>query len=434
MSDLNEEYDFFMVFELLDSGEKQRIDVDESDLQSILAPEQVFVIVKEDVRRIFIWKGVKSPVRKRFISSRVASSLQEELQKEAAFHRCKIVSVDQGDEPVEFLSTFNLESMEVKERPQDMRYIRNIEKDTTRPKGKVVEDTGSESEKEEEYYSPALEELKRKGVDISAEIEKPTGSPSSTSASVSRAKKPYSPPRGRSSSRAKSKKHLDAKQIIEKILEQDLPENYGIQNLLVGKTLYGAISKITNVFGEDIEEQEWERISKLPDGIYSLKNYIFRIYLDKDAGMVEGIEILKSEGSSTPSKMEKSTINLPDEGGTIFDKILNVEIPEGYRRENLIVGHKLYGAISKKVEVFGEEQIETDWNLVEKVPKEIIVLDTHLFRLYFNQKNETIDAVEILQKGSEKIKENPNTESSQNKEEKPKTKNKRNLHKIPSAD
>ncbi|MBD3212822.1 MAG: hypothetical protein GF311_09460 [Candidatus Lokiarchaeota archaeon] len=432
MSDLNEEYDFFMVFELLDSGEKQRIDVDENDLQSILAPEQVFVIVKEDVRRIFIWKGVKSPVRKRFISSRVASSLQEELQKEAAFHRCKIVSVDQGDEPVEFLSTFNLESMEVKERPQDMRYIRNIEKDTTRPKGKVVEDTGSESEEEEEYYSPALEELKRKGVDVSAEMEKTSKTPSSRSASISRAKKPYSPPRGQTSSRASRSKKVNAKQIIDKILEQDLPENYEIQNLLIGKNLYGAISKITNVFGEDVEEQEWEKISKLPEGIYSLNNYIFRIYLDKDAGTVEGIEILKSDGGGRPSEMQKSSISLPSEGDTIFDKILNVEIPEGYRRENLIVGHKLYGAISKKVKVFGEEQIETDWSLVEKVPKEIIVLDSHLFRVYFNQKNETINAVEILQKGSKK--ETQNTQSSNKSEEKPKSKGKRNLPKIPSSD
>ncbi|TFF99100.1 MAG: hypothetical protein EU542_09355, partial [Promethearchaeota archaeon] len=77
MSDV--EYQNFMVFELLDTGERQKVEVEEVDLHSILAPEQVFVIVNEEIRRIYIWKGAKSPVRKRFISSRVASGLQEEL-------------------------------------------------------------------------------------------------------------------------------------------------------------------------------------------------------------------------------------------------------------------------------------------------------------------------------------------------------------------
>ena len=145
-----EEYDFFMVFQLDDSGERIRIDVPEEDLQSALHPEEVFVIVKEELRRIFIWKGAKSPVRKRFISSRVASGLQEEVVKVAAFHRPKIVSVDQGDEPVEFLRAFGLQSMEVTERLEDMRYVRNIEKDAPGRFGTILDEDGQVEKKKEE--------------------------------------------------------------------------------------------------------------------------------------------------------------------------------------------------------------------------------------------------------------------------------------------
>ena len=49
--------------------------------------------------------------------------------KDARYHRCKIVSVDAGDEPIEFLNAFRLESMEVTERLADMRYVRNIERE-----------------------------------------------------------------------------------------------------------------------------------------------------------------------------------------------------------------------------------------------------------------------------------------------------------------
>ncbi|KKL26501.1 hypothetical protein LCGC14_2394680 [marine sediment metagenome] len=44
-----------MVYELDDSGEKKKVEVAEEELQSFLIshPEQVFVIIREDLRRIF---------------------------------------------------------------------------------------------------------------------------------------------------------------------------------------------------------------------------------------------------------------------------------------------------------------------------------------------------------------------------------------------
>jgi len=126
------EFRTFFAYELEDNGEKKEIKFSEKDLKYNLNSEQVLVLIREDLRRIFIWKGAKSPVKKRFISSKVARELQGELMKDARFHLCKIVSVDQGDEIQEFLDAFSMESMEVKERLPDMRYIRNSE----RPKGK----------------------------------------------------------------------------------------------------------------------------------------------------------------------------------------------------------------------------------------------------------------------------------------------------------
>ena len=98
-----------MVYELDDSGEKKKVEVVEDELQLFLIshPEQVLVIIREDLRRIFIWKGPKSPIRSRFVSSRTTIALQEELRMEFGLHPCKIISVDVGDEPLEFLSAFN---------------------------------------------------------------------------------------------------------------------------------------------------------------------------------------------------------------------------------------------------------------------------------------------------------------------------------------
>jgi hypothetical protein len=121
----------FFAYNVEDTGEYKKIDISKNDLVHKLNPEQVILLVREDLRRIFIWKGAKSPVKKRFISSKMARELQADLMEEHNFHHCKIVSIDQGDEMLEFLDAFNLESMEVKDRLPDMRYVRNSEKPKT---------------------------------------------------------------------------------------------------------------------------------------------------------------------------------------------------------------------------------------------------------------------------------------------------------------
>ena len=60
-------YEEFIVYDLENSGDKTKLDIKPEELQSHLNPEQVLIIVREDLRRIYIWKGAKTPVRKRFI-------------------------------------------------------------------------------------------------------------------------------------------------------------------------------------------------------------------------------------------------------------------------------------------------------------------------------------------------------------------------------
>jgi len=132
----------FFAYKVEDTGEYKKIDISKNDLVHKLNPEQVILLVREDLRRIFIWKGAKSPVKKRFISSKVARELQSDLMEEHHFHHCKIVSIDQGDEMQEFLDAFDLESMEVRDRLPDMRYIRNSEK----PKIEVEQPSFEEKE------------------------------------------------------------------------------------------------------------------------------------------------------------------------------------------------------------------------------------------------------------------------------------------------
>ena len=317
-----EDYDYFMVYRLLDSGEREKLDVDDpSQLGSILDPEKVFVIVREELRRIYIWKGAKSPVRKRFISSRVTGALQEELVKEAAFHRCKIVSIDQGDELEEFLNAFGLESMEVEEKLADLRYIRNVDRQKMLDRGEIPDETPKivkikKTKEEEEYISPLLEELEPGEEKVVSLPSKSKPKPKAKSKPIRN--QAYSTPVPRTSGPSKKAVGLSKdkkEEIMKKILDTDTPTGYKRQNLILGHTLYGAVLKKVAVFGEEIEEVEWEPVENLPKEIIEIDDRKLRVYFDKNKGMVEAVEVLvkgdgkaekktKSAGKSSEKKTE----------------------------------------------------------------------------------------------------------------------------------
>jgi len=285
-------YEEFIVYDLENTGDKTKLDIKPEELQNHLNPEQVLIIIREDLRRIYIWKGAKSPVRKRFISSRVAQDLQRDLIHDARYHRCKIVSVDQGDELQEFLHAFRLESMKVTERLPDMRYVRNVERDRLLELERLAKEKKDAKKKpEEDYYSPGLEDLTDDvvmssiGIGIPSKKEKNRPvQPFKVSTAVGLAEK---------------------EKIKEKILKISVPENMERLNLILGHDLYGAVSKVTDVFGKSVVEIVWEKVKKVPKGVLELDENVFRIYFDDKKGIVEAVEVLKKGEPPSELKVEK---------------------------------------------------------------------------------------------------------------------------------
>ncbi len=299
------EYETFLVYKLDDSGERKKADIKEEELQSNLLPEQVLVIVREDLRRIFIWKGPKSPVRKRFISSRVATALQEELRMDSRYHRCKIVSVDAGDEPTEFLDAFQLEPMEITETLPDMRYVRNIERERMAKTGIIARDQkAAKAGTEEEYFSPALQDISGDVVVSSLKAHVPSARSKAPLKEPSMIKPPAISKQLRLSDEENQK-------IKEKILKIEVPNNYKRLNLILGNTLFAAVSKTAKVFGKDVEETEWESVKKVPKGMMELDNHILRVYFDQKKGIVEAVEVLEKEEKSKPPEKKAALKKKP---------------------------------------------------------------------------------------------------------------------------
>ena len=308
---MSEAYEGFMVFELDDSGEKVRLSIREEEFcedngSKVLHPEQVAVIVKEAIRRIYIWKGAKSPVRRRFISSRVASQLQQELINNAAFHRCKIVSVDQGDEVEEFLKAFRFTSMPVEEKLADMRYIRNIDREKMIDKGIIPE--------KKPKFVKVEKKVEKITIPSTKEIQKPMAKTIATTSEniVSKPKSPKivqdragSLPPQRTSKLSTELSEELTNQIKDMILKNEVPEGYIRQNLIFGHILYGAVNKTVDVLGRKIQETKWENVKKLPEGMIELDNQKVRVYFNAKKGIVEAVELFEKEGEK-PIPKKKS--------------------------------------------------------------------------------------------------------------------------------
>ncbi|NVM16640.1 MAG: hypothetical protein HWN80_02920 [Candidatus Lokiarchaeota archaeon] len=318
-----ETYENFMLYGLESTGEKVKLEVSEEEFranngQNILNPHQVLVIVKEDLRRIYIWKGVNSHVRKKFIASRIAAELQNDLVVNGHFHRCKIISVDQGDEPLEFMRAFGLKAVEVPKILEiDSVEYKDIHATTIKEVAEISykeihQWTGPPPTLNGAIKSPVIKRKVEEEISPRA-IEQPT------------------PPK------------IENEYLIEKIVNNEVPTDFKRQNLILGNfQIYGAAIKKAKVFGEEVEEVEWELVNSVPEGPIELTDRTIRLYTNGKSGTIEGIEILQR--LEAPKIVEKVAENQDKVDYTswtvsnlkLYCKEKNIHVPSSYRKAQII--------------------------------------------------------------------------------------------------
>jgi hypothetical protein len=184
--------------------------------------------------------------------------------------------------------------MEVTERLPDMRYIRNIERDRLLELERLArENKDGKVKLDDIYYSPALEDTTDDVVMSSIGIGAPLKKEKDQRAQASKI------------SESIGLTEEEKEKIKEKILKISVPKNMERQNLILGHNLYGAVSKVTDVFGKNVVEIVWEEVKKVPKGVLELDEKIFRVYFDDKKGIVEAVEVLKKGEPTSELNVEK---------------------------------------------------------------------------------------------------------------------------------
>lgn len=85
------------IFNILSNGESTFVAV--PTVQDALNNEAVLIIIDDDTRLIYLWKGQKSSVAKKFIGARTSQDVRGNRGL-----MYKVIPIDEGDEPNEFMA------------------------------------------------------------------------------------------------------------------------------------------------------------------------------------------------------------------------------------------------------------------------------------------------------------------------------------------
>ncbi len=377
-----QDYRDFVVYNLHDSGEISEIEVNPEEVQKILDPKEVFMLVRQDMRRIYIWKGSVAPVRKRFISARRATLLQEDIRKSGG-RALKIVSVDQGDEPTEFLDCFHLESMPVTEVLEDLRYVRNAERDAEEenPNVAVAPPEGSTAHgTAEEFLPPKKTEVKEE-VSIPEVPETPPESEVPENAPPAAVPETPGPP-----------KVTDAVKSAEPTATSGEPILFEEEEVPPAPAKEVPVAKPKKESKKAAPKEEPKAEPKRAPA--------------KPKPAVRKVKTEPTPIPPTPAVPAKSAMKVPTAvpaapiskaaEEVVLKEVLEKSAPEGTKRINIIIGTKLIGSIVQQKSILGKSIESTVWGEFEELPNGCAEVQG-IVRIYTDQAKGTVLAMDLIQ-------------------------------------
>ncbi len=259
-------------YEVSEDGTLQEIELTKDDLDAT----KVVCVVDDETKSIYLWKGVQAGIRKKFIGARVATNLRTEYG-----FNFKVRPVDEGEEPPTFFTALDGTTAATKvvkpgESPPP----------PTPPKPKV------EKPEVEEASAPAKMPTPEP-VSTPPPTPKTTPPPAPKTPSVTPTTPMQSAPvmpkiMARTASPA-SQSIID--EMIKELEQEDAPEGYQRELLIVYNEIYTVAEHKLSVFGQEKIERKFEKVKDPPEGTFMAEGFIPRVIV-KD-GRVLGIELLK---------------------------------------------------------------------------------------------------------------------------------------------
>ncbi len=242
-------------------------------LKEILISERVLIIVDDEDRKIWLWKGNEAGVRNRFIAARQAQAVRSE--RGLVY---KVLSIDEGEEPDPFLGLLGLKApvrapkreVEVEVELADRTIAISSAEPVPQPPPKPI---------------------------TPSSIAQVTTSQLGQEYNGADRQWPQLPPSEAGPAPAQD-------DIIGRVQDIKPPSGYRRELVVIGHEVFTAVDRKVSFFGKSSTTSQLERTSKLPDGPFFGGDYTPRILVE--GGRVLATEFLKKTEDGTPILREST--------------------------------------------------------------------------------------------------------------------------------
>ncbi|MHA1506128.1 MAG: hypothetical protein ACTSR0_02925 [Candidatus Asgardarchaeia archaeon] len=256
-----------------------------------LKDDRVLLVVDEGSNKIYIWKGKNSLTRKRFIGARQAQNLRMTYGM-----NYRVVSIEENDEPIEFLALFDRSIREKKEvLKKTLTESETGKLQKTEPFPKISSPpTASRTVRVRNVSREAPKVVERDATyprALSSEKTETTGSYSTVTPSY----KGQDIVTGRRDS-----------SLLDEINRIEVPPDMKREVIIVSDRIYAITERRKKIFGKKLVETNFEPIDDIPDGEFFVEDYVVRVIVR--GGKVKAIDFLKRVGiPSIPKEIPEET-------------------------------------------------------------------------------------------------------------------------------
>ena len=244
-------------------------------LKSELNADRVLIIVDDDDRKIWLWKGAEAGVRKKFIAARQGQAVRS--QRGLVY---KVLSIDGGEEPDAFLSLLG-----VKPKPAEPK--KEVEVKVDLP-DKTIEIAPDEP--------PPKPKPEPKPVAAPKPEPKPVKMPTTSTqlgTEYNGAEQQW-PQRPTITSSVPAPARDD---IVGRVANTTPPPGYSRELVIIGQEVFTSVDRTVTFLGKTQTTSQLERTRTLPDGPFFGGDYTPRILVED--GRVLATEFLKKSDENS---------------------------------------------------------------------------------------------------------------------------------------
>ena len=242
-------------------------------IKDIIKTNECYVITDDSIRKVFLWKGIASNVRSKFIGARMSQEIRGQVGMNYA-----VVPLDESEETDEFLKIIGGKT--------EAGYAKGV-------KGEKAAAAPAPSGGGGKAKAAVKHPIREKQV-----FEAPKPAAGMNIAGSKKAAKTVSQNTGplytgkqSMAAIAPQEEQIDFDVIMGKLEEVPIPAGYERELIIIGNHAYSIVEKVQTFLGKKQTSKEIEQVGSIPEGIFFAEGYSPRVLSEN--GKIVAVEFLK---------------------------------------------------------------------------------------------------------------------------------------------